>query len=555
MKIKHLIKYIFLILIPLSISSQNTVSPLEIPLNLSGTFGELRNTHFHTGVDIKTNGKQGLKVRSIKAGYVERVRVSKGGYGKSLYIKHKDGTISVYAHLKKFTKKIENYVKEIQYKKKSYEIQNFPEADFLNFKEGELIGYSGNTGGSSGPHLHLEVRDSETNNPINPIKFGLNIIDTIKPRINGLYLYKVYEDGKYDFLKKIKIKKVKDGSYIASKINYSGRLGIGLNYYDRQDRSYSKNGVYSLDFNLNNNPIFNYEMDEINFSDKKHLKLLIDYKKWNNEKNKIQMLFTHPKSKYSFINKAKSYGVFNILENESSSGNIEIIDFMGNSTNIKLKFEGITKDSIKNVYNKNTINPDYEYKIDLNGISVNFSKNSFYNPINLNIKNKNDTLYLGKNIYPINKSFEITFEISSNDSITLKKGFISKINKYGKPRFMKTKKIDNIWSTKAYALGTYSLSIDTIPPSIKSINFKKNQWISNLNFLRLKVRDDLSGIKSIKGSINGKWVLFEHETKNSTITYDFSDLYFPDGKHFLKIEVEDLNGNESTFEEVFFKKH
>ena len=553
MKIEHFIK--FLILLPLAINSQNTISPLEIPLNLSGTFGELRNTHFHTGVDIKTKGKQGLKVRSIKAGYLERVRVSKGGYGKSLYIKHNDGTTSVYAHLKKFTKKVENYVKEMQYKKKSYEIQEFPKVDFLNFKEGELVGYSGNTGGSSGPHLHLEVRDSKTNNPINPIEIGLNIIDTIKPRINGLYIYKVHEDGNYDFLKKIKIKKIKDGSYVASKINYSGRLGIGLNYFDRQDRSYSKNGVYSLDFNLNKNPIFNYKMDELSFSDKKYLKLLIDFEKWKNGKNKIQKLFTHPKSKYSFINKSNSYGVFTILENESSIGNIKLIDFKGNSTNIKLKFEGTTKDSIKNTYNKNTIYPNYEYNIDFKGISVNFSKNSFYNPINLNIKSSNDTLYLGENIHPINKSFEITFEITSNDSITLKRGFISKISKYGKPRFMKTKKIDNVWSTRTSELGSYSLSIDTIPPTIRPVNFKKNQWISNLNFLRLKVRDDLSGIKSIKGSINGKWVLFEHETKNSTITYDFSDLYFPDGKHFLKIEVEDLNGNESKYEEVFFKKY
>ena len=555
MKIEHFIKYLFLILLPTINYSQTIVSPLEIPLNISGTFGELRNTHFHTGVDIKTNGKQGLKVKSIKEGYLERIRVSKSGYGKSIYIKHTDGTSSVYAHLKKFSEKVEKYVKEIQYKKQSYEIQSFPEANLLNFKAGELVGFSGNTGGTSGPHLHLELRDSKTNSPINPIANGIEVIDTIKPIINGLFLYRVYEDGKYDFLEKVKIKKVKDGLYIASKIKFSGRLGVGLNYFDRQDRSYSKNGVYSLDFKINNNPIFYYKMDRLSFNDRKHLKLLIDYNKWSTERTKIQKLFTHPKSKYTFINQSNPYGVFTILENESSKGNIKMIDFNGNTTNINLQFEGVNKDSIKNNYNTNTINPDYEYNIELKGIGVRFPKNSFYDPINININSINDTLYLGEDIHPMNKSFEINFKINSNDSIKLRKGFISKINKYGRARFMKTKKIDNIWSTKAYSLGTYSLSIDTIPPTIRPINFKKNQWISNLKYLKLKVKDDLSGIKSIKGYINGKWVLFEHETKNSTITYDFSDLYFPDGKHFLKIEIEDLNGNKSIYEEVFLKKY
>ena len=554
MKIKHLVKFILLISSSISYS-QSTISPLEIPLNLSGTFGELRNTHFHTGIDIKTKGKQGLKVRSIKNGDLVRVRVNKGGYGKSLYIKHTDGTTSVYAHLKKFSKKIETYVKMIQYKKKSYEIQDFPEAGVISFNARELIGFSGNTGGSSGPHLHFEIRSSETNNPLNPIKFGLNIIDTIKPKVNGLYLYKVYKDGKYDFLKKIEIKKINDGSYLASTINYTGSLGIGLSYFDRQDQSYSKNGVYSLDFNLNNNPTFNYKMDELSFNDKRHLKLLIDLEKWNLEKNKIQKLFTHPKSKYSFISNSNSYGVFTILDNESSTGSIKIIDFKGNRTDIKLKFEGIIKDSLKNISNKNTINPDYEYNIDLDGISVKFLKNSFYNPINLNIKSNNDTLYLGENIHPLNKSFEINFLITNNDSVTLKKGFISKINKHGKPLFLKTRKVDSLWTVKVSELGKYSLSIDTIPPIIKPLNFKKNQWVSSLKFLKLKVKDDLSGIKSVEGSINGSWVLFEHEPKNSIITYNFSDLYFPNGKHILKIKVEDLNGNESQYESVFFKKY
>ncbi|MDG2371268.1 MAG: M23 family metallopeptidase [Flavobacteriaceae bacterium] len=537
------------------IYSQNVISPLDIPLNISGTFGELRNTHFHTGIDIKTKGKQGLKVKSIKDGYVVWIRVNKGGYGKSIYIKHSDGTTSIYAHLKMFSNEIEEYVKKIQYQKKSYEIQNFPEVSKLNFNAGDLIGFTGNTGSSSGPHLHFEVRNSKTNNPINPIKIGLKIFDSIKPKIKGLYVYKVYEDGSYDFLKRISIRKISDGNYEASTIEYIGNLGIGINYYDQQDKTYSKNGAYSIDFNINKQSVFNYKMDKISFDDKRDLKLLVDYENWYINKNKIQKLFTHPKSRYSFIKKSSSEGVFTVLNSDSYIGSIKIEDFNGNRTEIKLKFEGAIKDSLMKISKNKLINPEYEYSFNKNGISVNFPKNSFYNPINLEIKSKNDTLDLGKNIHPINKSFEINYKINSNDTVLNSKGFISKINKYGNPLYLKTKKEDNVWTVKASELGKYTLSVDTISPSVKPINFKKNQWISNLNFLKLKVKDDLSGIRSIKGSINGRWVLFEHEPKNNIISYNFSDNSFPNGKHLLKIEVVDLIGNEYLFETIFFKKY
>jgi len=537
------------------IYSQSVISPLEIPLNLSGTFGELRNTHFHTGIDIKTEGKEGLKVKSIKDGYVVWVKINKRGYGKSIYIKHSDGTTSIYAHLKKFSNEIESYVKKIQYQKKSYEIQNFPNAGDLNFKAGDLIGYSGNTGSSSGPHLHFEIRDSSTNTPLNPIKFGFDIIDTIKPKINGLYLYKVYDDGNYHLLRKIEIKEINKDSYIASPIKHSGQLGIGINYYDRQNKTYSKNGIYSINLNINNQSIFNYKMDKISFDDKRYLKLLVDYKNWYLKKNKIQKLFTHPKSKYSFINNSNSKGIFTILDNKSYTGNISIEDYNGNKAEVKLTFEGVIKDSLQNISKKNLINPAYEYNFELNGVTVKFPKKSFYNAVNLEIKNKNDTLDLGKNIHPVNKSIEINFKVISNDSLFIKRGFIAKLNKYENPIFLKTKKTDNIWTVKTTELGKYTLAIDTISPSVKPINFKKDQWINNLKFLKLKVKDDLSGIRSIEGSINGSWILFEHEPKNNTISYNFSDNSFPNGKHLLTIELVDLIGNEFLYETVFFKKY
>ena len=184
----------FLLLASLSLISfgqtqSDWVAPVDIPIQLSGTFGEFRNNHFHAGLDIRTQGRQGLTVKSVQSGWVRRVRISVSGYGKALYIDHPGGTTSVYAHLKKFTPKIEAYVKEKQYQKESFTIQLFPKINELSVEAGEIIGYSGNTGGSYGPHLHFEMRETKGQLPINAMRYPLDIEDNQRPQIQNFYLY------------------------------------------------------------------------------------------------------------------------------------------------------------------------------------------------------------------------------------------------------------------------------------------------------------------------------------------------------------------------------
>ena len=186
-----------------SINAQQVTPPLEIPLKLSGTFGEFRATHFHAGLDIKTQGQEGFKVKSIKAGSIRRIKVGTTGYGKCIYIQHADGTTSVYAHLKKFAPKVERYIKAYQYEKESFIAQKFLKLGEMTVEQGELIGFSGNTGGSSGPHLHFEIRDTKAETPLNPLQLGFDIPDSIRPIVQGLYRYQKLTNGierKFPFL-------------------------------------------------------------------------------------------------------------------------------------------------------------------------------------------------------------------------------------------------------------------------------------------------------------------------------------------------------------------
>ena len=209
--------FILFFIVFISAKSQSKYDfPVELPVYLSGSFAELRPNHFHSGIDIKTRGKTGYKIFSLEDGYIQRIQITLGGNGKALYIKHDNGQSSVYAHLEKFSPRIQKIVKEIQYSEKKFEIRLFPKKNQYRIKKKELIGFSGNTGRSTGPHLHYEIRD-ENDYPINPLTFKKEKLeDTIPPIIKSLFykqLFKnnegLYEDPKVGF-KKLNFKKIKE---------------------------------------------------------------------------------------------------------------------------------------------------------------------------------------------------------------------------------------------------------------------------------------------------------------------------------------------------------
>lgn len=530
------------------------VPPLDIPLSLSGTFGEPRSTHFHLGIDIKTQGKEGWEVRSVAPGYISRIRVSLEGYGKTVYINHTDETTSVFAHLKKFAPKIEAYIKSMQYEKESYTLQQFLKRGVFTIEAGEVIGYSGNTGSSSGPHLHFEIRDAKSQKPLNPLLFDLPISDSQRPQIQKLFLFYPKNNAVLTHSEPIALQKVNDSTYNTPVVSSSGKMGLGLQMFDRQDLSYNKNGIYKAKLEINGKTITRFQFDQLNYSDSDKLFINIDYPTFKKNKNKIQKLFFQDHKPLTFMKLMTTEGLFNIEPGKSYQVKVVVEDFSGNTSYIVMYIEGIKKQIPNKKLDGKLIEPRLDYLFSLNDKEVYFPKKTFFQDAIIQIDEAQNNLSIGPNLFPFQKPYEIRFKINEEDTLKLRQTFIA--NKIGKKKSFLPTVIDNgHWTTKLKDMGDYTLAKDSIPPQIVPSNFKANQWLSKFRFMKVKISDDFSGIKSYRGTINGKWILFEYDPKRNLLTYDFSDKTFKLAKHELEIEVEDNVGNKSVYKATFFKKY
>ena len=559
-----LFRIILIILISVNkLFSQDKSSPVEIPILLSGTFGEFRKTHFHTGIDIKTQGKEGLMVRAIDDGDLIRVKVSTSGYGKAVYIKHYDGKTSVYAHLKKFSPKIQHIIKKLQYEKKKFEIEKFFKEGEIKLKKSEIIGFSGNTGGSSGPHLHFELRDTEKEKPLNPLNYGYLVSDTIAPRIQNLYLYKFLREH---FSKKIKIGLIKNKNLytINDTIKINGMFGLGYSGYDRQNSSYNKNGIYKRELIINEKSIFSYKFDSLIFPDGKKIDLLIDYKAYNFDKIRIKKLYQTTNSKFSFLEDNDNYGLFEVTKD--SLYNIKIIfeDINKNKSIVKMVVKGGENENkfnfSQNEIDDNLYRTDMEYNINFKNLNLNIPKNAFYELTNLNFENKLDTLIIEKFTKAPNKGVNLKIFIPRDlDSLNLRQTCIGKLNidkkgKKNKIQYVFGNKNESSIVTKSITGGKYFLTKDSISPSIKPINFSDEKWVTRLTTLKLRIDDDFSGIKKYSANINGKWVLMEYEPKRKLLFFEFDDVKFIKTELKLNLYVEDMVGNINEFKATVYRK-
>ena len=546
LKKSFLFLFVLSTLFRLNSQEYNLNSPIDLPLNLSGTFGEFRSSHFHYGLDITTNKKSGYEVYSIESGSIIRIRVSTSGYGKAIYVDHLNGLTSVYAHLKEFSPKIQEYIKEQQYLNKSYNIQKFFNVGDLVIDKGELIGYSGNTGGSSGPHLHFEIRDTKSQNPLNPLSFEYKYEDNRRPIIRSLYVFDETDSFKKDNPKQYPIEKINDSIYKSKKVIYNNDIGIGVEVYDRQSgNNYNRNGIYEIRMYLDSILNFSYKMDNINISESIFRKVFYDYSLLKTRGIRVQKIYYPPNSKLSFLNHNTKTGIFDSNDSIKKDVQIEVIDWNNNKSYLKFQIEGSPSNIKENPISGIEIVPDQEYKIKRNNVEVDFRRNSFFNKVALNIESNNDTLKVGKDIHPLRKSYNIKINKKIEDSIVRRQSYIGLINKNGKISYLNTSKNKNSFSVNSSILGSYILSRDSIKPEVKPLNFSLNKDISKQGTIRLRIFDNISGIKSYEVLINNKWALFEYEPKSNLIFHTIKDGIIKNGENSIDIKVKDGVGNET----------
>ncbi len=530
--------------------------PLDIPMQLSGNFGELRPNHFHAGFDFKTQQKEGLKVYASADGYVSRIKISTFGNGKTIYINHPNGYTTVYAHLQKAVGPIQDFISQTHYKEQAFEIEMYLKPGEIPIKKGELIALSGNTGASEGPHLHYEIRHTQSEYIINPLHFGfdLGIKDTKKPTLSGLYVYPLFSTTVNKSQRPIVLNYSlqKDGTYLADKVVANGPIGFGITTDDYDDVSFNKNGAYSVKSFFNGHPSFGFQFDTYSFDDMRYVNALIDYAKYKKTSQRVQKLFMNSKYNLPFIMTNETKGQIIPVPNLDGLYRIEVGDYFGNTTLVSIPIQYDTTPVIlptESTASKYLIRSTKDNIFEKDNASVFFPAGTFYDDFTLNFDVRNSILYLHDDSVPAHTNFIVSISNSKLSNEKIDKTYIARIDGE-KLIYNSTYRKDSIFSSRVKTLGKYKLVTDTLAPKISILKPIEGKWVSQ-NVIQLQISDSGSGIKTYNGYLNGKWVLFEYDNKNNTISHYFNDEFLLNGTNELKVIVTDAMGNSATFETQF----
>ncbi|WP_425392367.1 M23 family metallopeptidase [Ekhidna sp.] len=583
----------------------------QFPINpgqqnyLAGTVGEIRSSHFHTGIDVKTGGRTGLPIYAVADGHISRIKVSASGYGYALYMKHPNGTFSVYAHLEAFDSRIAAWSLKEQYRKESFEVDLFPEAGQFQFKRGDIIGYSGNTGSSSGPHLHFEIRDAN-HQPIDVLSLGFDEIrDRIPPvvqkvafvtldqkaRVNGYF-------GRYEF----DLIKTNDGFQTKKPINLKGKIGVEIYSYDPMDGIPNRNGIKKTTFQLDGDTLFHEHKEFFSFGKQRNVLVHYNYsayKKGSRRFNKLYLADGNEHNIYNVVNRGVDFGgqeeiLIKTEDSYKNTSTTRIIlsnddirmaprlygsEQIGNYLHFKSKQQGSVlldewvplipyAESGEHQYYiwdlrkgtpKSLFIDGETVKTNLVGLIPSNQEISYVQKeFTLNLKRRSlfDTLYLAfekefdsvenrdlfhfKNqTQPIRSNMEIV--LSPEKGYNQEKAMVYSV--FGKRyNFMGGEWENGQIKFSTRDLVTYTILEDTIPPSIEL-------KMANADYLKFRIDDELSGIKSFKATINGEFVLMHYEPKRKLIWSEKLNENIPfKGKFMLEVIDNSNNGTIYTKE-------
>ncbi|RFZ95247.1 M23 family peptidase [Mucilaginibacter conchicola] len=535
--------------------------PIDLPPSTAGSFGELRPNHFHSGLDFRTNQRIGFPVHAVYDGYISRVRIQFGGFGKALYITHPNGYTSVYGHINNFTPEVEKYIHDWQYKNQSFEADIAIPAGVFPVKKSDVVAISGNQGASAGPHLHFELRDTVTQETINPQLFGLTIPDEIAPTITALGVYHLNGNPFSDKTPKDFLAvSGANGSYHLLKpqvLNLSGNTGFGISVTDRNSASANKNGIYSIELKLDGVTMYTFSVERFAFDQTHAINAYIDYPAFLTSHRWVQKCFILPGSRITLYPQSINRGIMAFNDDKVHDVEFVVKDVAGNTSTLNLKVQSNTSaNNLAPAKPEGTLlRYDRESKFANSKVKVVIPAGNLYDDLDFTYSELpakpgafSATHHLHNKLTPIHDSYDIWIkpDISLGDNAD--KAVI--VN-------AATGAIPSTWENgwvkgSARAFGDYYVKIDTTPPVITPINIRNGANMKALHSIRMRMSDNLSGVKSYAGKIDGKWVLVEWDYKTKVLSYTFDDSIAP-GKHLFEFTVTDAKNNASTFKAEFIR--
>ena len=549
--------------------------PLDLPVSLSGNFAELRANHLHSGIDYRTQGVAGHKVYASERGYVSRISISPTGYGNAIYIAHPNGYTTVYGHLDAFNDVITAYVKQQQYRQERFSVNLYIDSTLLKVKRGDVIAFSGNTGGSSGPHLHFEVRDTKTEKTINPLQFGFGVKDNIAPVIQRLAVYPAGEGSRVNgSANKLILDLEKSGNNYrlagGVKLKIEGMAAFGIDAHDQLSGSTNRCGPYSIQLYVDGDLMFSQTMNSFSFDESRYINSMIDYEYYINNRIRFNRMFIEPNNQLSVYDRHINRGIVAFPNSANHTALVMVSDFHGNSSQLNFSFEytpGKSTTSIAayipeiEIIPQKSRNYQREFKHEQQGIRIVIPADALYDNINFTCVATVVPKGLFSKAYkihdpgtPLHKAMTIEIAADNLPERLREKALLVQIDPVSGRRSSAGGEYRNgaVYGSSG-VFGTFAIGVDTVPPRITSINLKNGANMSAVKNMRFKITDDFSGIATYNGWIDGQWALFQYDAKNDLLYYDFdADRLNKNAQHTLELKVTDNKRNTTEYKASFF---
>jgi len=526
--------------------------PLSINPKLNANFGEMRPNHFHMGLDISTESRENVPIYAPADGYISRIKVEQGGFGNAIYVSHPNGLTTLYAHLNRFTLPIEHYLRAKQYELESWKVDvNLPE-ESIQVRKGQLIGYSGNTGASQGPHLHFEIRDSKTENCYNPLRYDLSIKDGLPPTIYKLAFYdrdkSIYEQSPI-IVPLSKIGKVfRPASAIALPFS---KVFMAIQAEDRINGAANRYGVYKASLYDQQDLITSFEMDDIGYDKTRFLNGHIDYFHKMRGGSYLQMLFPsmgfgadiyYPKPAIKFFSLSDTLREYSIV----------VTDVAGNSSTAVFSLKGVVGNVVLQKKSENRMQPGGINFFEDELVRFVFPEDAFYDEFNFNYKIAGSMessavsfqiQTLPENI-PVQNYFDVSIKPDRAMVLLNAERMLMKRTSRGRTELKKAKLEKGYFSAQFRDFGSFQLIQDLVPPTIAA-NIFDGKTVTGTTRITIDVADNHRVIKEFKARLDDKWILFFPVGNRH---HYYPDEHFPPGEHKLSVVVYDEAGNTATKE-------